>query len=67
MAMDTMARCENLACLCEVSGAEATCSGYCASPDGQDPQQIRCNCGHAVCHDAIETQLHGAAGRESVS
>jgi len=62
-----MARCENLACLCEIPTGQATCSEYCASPDGQDPQQIRCDCGHAVCHDAIETQLHGSGGRESVS
>jgi hypothetical protein len=67
MALETMARCENLACLCEVPAGQATCAAYCSSTDGQDPQQIRCECGHAVCHDAIELQLHGAAGRESVS
>ena len=30
-------RCDNLACLCEVPFTQATCSEFCASPDGRDP------------------------------
>jgi hypothetical protein len=61
-----MTRCEHLACLCEVPLPEATCSPYCASPEGHDPQNIRCGCGHAACEEQIEAQLHGGAGKESI-
>ncbi len=67
MVQEATARCENLACLCEVPVNAATCSDYCASPDGRDPQSIRCECGHSTCREANETQLHGQGGRESVS
>ena len=60
-----MIRCENLSCLCEVSVDEATCSDYCRSPGGRDVAEVSCACGHAVCREAIEAQLHGGAGRES--
>jgi hypothetical protein len=66
MVAESTDRCENLACLCEVSASEGTCSTYCASPAGLDPQNVRCDCGHDVCARAIEQQLHGGAGRESV-
>ena len=65
MASDAMTRCENLSCVCEVPTGEATCSAYCASPEARDVSNVRCSCGHAVCSDAIEKQLHGGAGRES--
>jgi|GEM_PF-397479 hypothetical protein len=60
-------RCEHLACLCEVTFEEATCSPYCASPDGRDPQNITCACGHPACAKAIDEQLHGGAGSESAT
>jgi hypothetical protein len=59
-------RCDNLACLCEVPLAQATCSPYCASPAGRDPANIRCECGHSGCASEIETQLHGGIGAESL-
>jgi hypothetical protein len=65
MTNEAMTRCENLACLCEVPLGTATCSPYCASPEGKDPQTIVCSCGHAHCHEASEKQLHGGAGTES--
>ena len=58
-------RCEHLACLCEVPRSVATCSPYCASPEGRDAQNVRCGCGHAVCEQQIEAQFHGGSGRES--
>lgn len=58
-------RCDNLACLCETPLAEATCSPYCASPEGRDPAKIRCGCGHAGCATQMEAQLHGGIGAES--
>jgi len=58
-------RCENLSCLCEVPAGESTCSTYCGSADGRDVGNVRCECGHAVCMDAIDAQLHGEGGRES--
>ncbi len=58
-------RCENLSCLCEVAASDATCSEYCASPSGRDVLDVRCDCGHATCAEAIEQQLGGEAGRES--
>ncbi len=58
-------RCDNLACLCEVPLAEATCSAYCDSPEGRDPANIRCGCGHASCEKQMQTQLHGGIGAES--
>ena len=58
-------RCEHLACLCEVPFSEGTCSPYCASDEGRDPQNVLCKCGHPKCEQQIETQLHGGAGRES--
>ena len=64
---DAMQRCENLACLCEVDFSTATCSDYCASPDGRDPQNVRCACGHAACSVQIERQLHGESGRETLA
>jgi hypothetical protein len=60
-------RCENLACLCDVAPEAATCSPYCASPEGRDPQNVRCECGHAACAEQIERQLHGGSGKESLS
>jgi hypothetical protein len=65
MVAESTDRCENLACLCEVPSGDAGCSAYCASPDGLDPQNVLCACGHDVCARAIEQQLHGEAGRES--
>jgi hypothetical protein len=59
MTTHTMTRCEHLACLCEVEAAQGTCSSYCASPEGKDPQNILCKCGHALCEDEIERELHG--------
>lgn len=58
-------RCDNLACLCEVPLAENVCSPYCDSPEARDPAIIRCECGHPVCAEEIETQLHGGIGSES--
>ena len=58
-------RCDNLACLCETPLAEATCSPYCASPEGRDPAKIRCGCGHGGCATQMEAQLHGGIGAES--
>jgi hypothetical protein len=58
-------RCDNLACLCNVSPADATCSDYCDSPAGRDPANIRCTCGHEACSAPIEAQLHGGIGVES--
>ena len=60
-------RCEHLACLCEVPLTEATCSPYCASPDGKDPQNVLCKCGHPACAEQIEAQLSGGGGKESLS
>jgi acetone carboxylase gamma subunit len=62
---DTRKRCDNLACLCEVPLAEATCGAFCGSPDGRDPAIIRCECGHAPCAEEVEAQLHGGIGAES--
>jgi acetone carboxylase gamma subunit len=62
---DSTKRCDNLACLCNVALAEATCSAYCDSPEGRDPANIRCECGHPACSTAIESQLHGGIGVES--
>ncbi len=59
-------RCEHLACLCEVPAAGTTCSDYCASPAGKDPQNILCACGHERCGTEIARQLHGEAGHESL-
>ena len=58
-------RCAHLACLCEIPATEETCSPYCASPAGKDPQNILCECGHTSCKQEIERQLHGEAGHES--
>jgi hypothetical protein len=58
-------RCDNLACLCQIPLAESTCSDYCASPDGRDPANIRCACGHDTCESVIDEQLHGGIGAES--
>jgi hypothetical protein len=65
MSVEATARCEHLACVCEVPIGQETCSDYCASPAGRDAQNVRCECGHDVCAKAIEEQLHGAGGRES--
>ncbi len=59
-------KCDNLACLCEVPLAQAVCAPYCDSPDGRDPANVRCECGHAVCEKQVEEQLHGGIGRESL-
>ncbi len=59
-------RCENLACFCEVRLTEKTCSDYCASFEGRDPHNIRCECGHAPCKTQTERQLSGSAGEESL-
>jgi hypothetical protein len=59
-------RCDNLACLCEIPLAQATCSPYCDSPAGRDPANIRCTCGHPGCEAQMETQLHGGIGAESL-
>jgi hypothetical protein len=66
MTTQTTTRCENLACLCDVSATQETCSEYCASLDGRDPQNVRCACGHPKCTEQVERQLHGEGGRESV-
>jgi acetone carboxylase gamma subunit len=65
MTNEAMMRCENLACLCEVPLGKGTCSEYCASGDGKDPQVIVCECGHAHCSQESEKQLHGGGGSES--
>jgi hypothetical protein len=65
MTNEAMTRCENLACLCEVTFDQGTCSPYCASADGKDPQMIVCSCGHAHCQEEGEKQLHGEGGSES--
>jgi hypothetical protein len=62
---DTGKRCDNLACLCTVPLSQAVCSEFCASADGRDPAEIRCGCGHAVCAETIDAQLHGGIGSES--
>lgn len=67
MVTEATQRCEHLACLCNVTFGEATCAPYCASPEGRDPQNITCECGHAACAEQIEAQLHGASGKESLS
>jgi hypothetical protein len=67
MATEEMARCEHLACLCEVPLAVAACSDHCASPEGRDPQNVLCGCGHPACQQQIEAQLHGGSGRESLT
>ena len=59
-------KCDNLACLCEVPIATAVCAPYCDSPDGRDPANVRCECGHAACKEQIDEQLHGGIGRESI-
>jgi hypothetical protein len=59
-------RCDDLACLCEVPITLATCSEYCASPDGRDPATIRCECGHPGCEEQVESQLHGGIGKETL-
>jgi hypothetical protein len=58
-------RCENLACLCEVTSANTACGDYCASPEARDPHEIVCTCGHDVCAKTTAEQLHGGVGRES--
>ncbi len=65
MSASDIKKCDNLACLCEVPVAETVCAPYCDSPDGRDPANVRCRCGHAVCESQIEEQLHGGIGRES--
>ena len=62
---DERKRCDNLACLCEIPLAQATCSPYCDSPAGRDPANIRCTCGHPACESQMETQLRGGIGTES--
>jgi hypothetical protein len=59
-------RCENLACLCDVPVVDETCSPYCESPDGRDPQNVVCSCAHAGCAEQMERQLHDEGGRESL-
>jgi len=66
MVTDATQRCEHLACLCDVAVGDATCSEYCASPAGRDPQNVRCECGHSGCAEQIDAQLHGASGKESL-
>ncbi|GAC1575490.1 MAG: hypothetical protein NVS3B7_07980 [Candidatus Elarobacter sp.] len=66
MASDDTKRCDNLACLCEVPLADSVCAPFCDSPDGRDPEAIRCACGHAGCEKTIEDQLHGGIGRETL-
>jgi hypothetical protein len=61
-----MKRCDNLSCLCEVPLAEEACSDYCRSDAGRDATEILCECGHSACAKAVDAQLHGAAGVESV-
>ena len=64
---DTRKRCDNLACLCEVPLADATCSPYCNSPAAHDPANITCECGHTACTPVIDEQLHGGIGAETTS
>lgn len=59
-------KCDNLACLCEVPLTQDVCAPYCDSPEGRDLANVRCRCGHPVCEQQIEEQLHGGIGRESV-
>jgi hypothetical protein len=65
IAIDTK-KCDNLACLCDVPIVDAVCAPYCDSPDGRDPANVRCTCGHPRCAEQVETQLHGGIGRESL-
>ena len=37
-------RCDNLACICDIPFAQATCGDHCA---GAKPEEIRCECGHS--------------------
>ena len=63
---EDMKRCDNLVCLCQVALKDATCSAYCASPDGRDPAIITCGCGHTGCQAEIDEQLHGGIGKETL-
>ncbi len=65
MTTESMMRCENLACLCDVPLAQPTCSDYCASREGRDPQNVICSCGHALCAEQVNKQLHGEAASEN--
>jgi hypothetical protein len=56
---DERKRCDNLACLCEVSLLEAVCSPYCNSREARDPVTITCACAHPACAQKIDQQLHG--------
>ncbi len=67
MAIEAALRCENLSCVCDATAEAPTCSPYCASSEGRDVSNIRCECGHPVCAETIEKQLHGDAGQESAS
>jgi hypothetical protein len=67
MVDEATSRCENLACLCSVGAQTGVCSEYCGSPDGRDPQNVRCACGHPGCAEQIEQQLHGGSGRETLA
>jgi hypothetical protein len=65
MSVSDRVRCENLGCLCDIPIAEKACSEYCDSLEGRDPHNVRCTCGHKVCAEQTEHQLHGGAGKES--
>jgi len=67
MTSSDRARCENLGCLCEIPIADKACSEYCNSPDGLDPHNVRCLCGHKDCAEQTERQLHGEVGKESLA
>jgi hypothetical protein len=67
MTTEERKRCDNLACLCEVPASESICAPFCDSPEARDAHETVCRCGHAVCEDVSERQLHGEAGKESLS
>jgi hypothetical protein len=58
MTSEAVTRCENLACLCDATLVEGTCSPYCASTEGMDPKTIVCSCGLSDCEQEGEKQLH---------
>ena len=52
-------RCDNLACICDIPFAQATCGDHCA---GAKPEEIRCECGHSKCAQEMEAELSGSMG-----
>jgi len=67
MMIEERKRCDNLACLCEVPAADSICAPFCDSPEARDAHETICHCGHEACEDVTQRQLHGEAGKESLS